>query len=59
MLVLTRKNKERVVMVDDRTGETMQIVVDKCNAGACRLMIDAPKHWRIIREELIGDRRAA
>ncbi len=48
MLVLSRKEGERIVIGDDIT-----VVITKVHGNRVTLGIEAPKHVRVVREELV------
>ena len=52
MLVLGRRAGEAIV-INTPTGD-VRIVVLEDSSGRCRLGIDAPRNFQIIREELVG-----
>lgn len=47
MLVLGRKNQESILIGDD-----IRIVIDKCQLGHCKVLIEAPRHISIVRGEI-------
>lgn len=55
MLMLSRKSKERILLIDETTGDTITVAVVETRPNTSRLGIDAPKRFRILREELIGE----
>ena len=55
MLVLQRNYGERIIMQSD-TGEVITIMVTETSQRWCKLGIEAPLRWRIMREEIIDQR---
>lgn len=54
MLVLSRKNQERVILTDTETGETITVVVTGLQHGRVRLGFVAGERWKILREEVLA-----
>jgi carbon storage regulator len=54
MLVLTRKPGQMI-----RISQDIVLIVKSVQAGRVTLGIEAPKTVRIMRAELVGDRRSA
>ena len=53
MLVLGRKEGERIVITDERTGERVcEVLVPRIKAGSVEIAFDAPLHFNIVRKEL-------
>lgn len=53
MLILSRKSKERILLIDEATGDRITVAVVETRPNTSRIGIDAPKRFRILREELI------
>lgn len=54
MLVITRKEQERVVMYDEDGKEIAVILLVKSTDGKAQIGFEAPRSVRILRHELIG-----
>lgn len=54
MLVLSRKENERIRIRDSRTGEEIWITIVRQGGGEVRIGIAAPPEFDIEREEIIG-----
>lgn len=52
MLVLRRKESELVRMIDTRTGAVIEITVCAITSSACRIGIEAPLQYKILRQEV-------
>lgn len=52
MLVLTRKDGERIVITDQETGEEIVLWVARIGCDNVRLGVEASRRFRILREEL-------
>lgn len=55
MLVLSRRKKESIQVLDRNTGTTLRITVVEIGSGKVRIGIDAPEHVEIWRTELLED----
>jgi carbon storage regulator CsrA len=53
MLVLARRQTERIIITNDETGEQITINVLRCDHNRSVLGIEAPNVYRIDREEII------
>lgn len=51
MLVLARKRRERVVLIDTETGARITVTVSEVRQHAVRLGFEAPSRFKILREE--------
>ena len=49
MLVVTRKVREAILI-----GDNIRVTVDSVSGGRIRIGIEAPKEYKILREELVG-----
>lgn len=49
-LVISRRKNETFFI-----GEHVKITVVECRLGVCRVLVEAPKDWPIIREEKVDD----
>lgn len=58
MLVLSRKEHERIILRHRKTGETIAIEPTEVRPKVTRIGIDAAQCWEIIRSELIGENAA-
>ena len=52
MLVLTRKNDDRVYLYNKGTDERIEVVVVEIRRGSVRLGFVAPQNYVIVRNEL-------
>jgi carbon storage regulator CsrA len=56
MLVITRKDQEGLVILDE-SGQTLAVIkAVKSTYGKTKLGIDAPSYIKVLREELLEDR---
>lgn len=55
MLVLTRKPGERIV-IETENGERIVVALCQLRVGQVRIGIEAPRNFRIMREELIENK---
>tara|TARA_R110002020_G_scaffold84059_2_gene208533 strand:+ start:693 stop:881 length:189 start_codon:yes stop_codon:yes gene_type:complete len=52
MLVLTRREGEALLLLDEVTGDTTRVTVLEINGTTVKLGTDAPREVTILREEL-------
>ena len=55
MLVLTRRDGEKLILEDEMSGLSIAVTVVRINGTTVKLGIDAPPRCRILREELVED----
>lgn len=54
MLVITRKDQEGFVILDDQGQVVAEVTVVKTTQGKAQVGIEAPKHIKVLRNELRG-----
>lgn len=53
MLVITRRNEEGVVIFDENDNLVARVSAIKTTNGKAQLGFEAPRHVKILREELV------
>lgn len=53
-LVITRHLGESFTITDENTGDTAEITLSYKGGKEVRLVIDAPPHWAIRRDDMIN-----
>lgn len=56
MLVLSRKDSEAVIITHP-DGTRIEVIIAETHNGRAKLVINAPKHIRIIRKEIEGEEK--
>ena len=55
MLVISRKRRERLVLIDTETGVRLTVTVAEIRGGSVRLGVEAPSRFKIHREEVLAE----
>lgn len=57
-LVLSRAVGQGITIIDNRTGESIQIFLNDVKFNSVgRLAFQAPRHYSIVRNEILSDRQ--
>ena len=46
--------KGEAVFLEMPDGRTIEVIVSRCSLGRCKLVFDAPKDVKILREKLVN-----
>lgn len=52
-LVIQRNRKQSIIIKNERDGTQIRVFINKVTPNRAELHLDAPAHYRIIREETI------